>query len=344
MTCVNVTPTSQGCRKPMKRSPLVFRIHIWYALVLGLVAWSSTAPAADPPYPSKPVRVVVPFAAGGGADLIARVVGQKLQEKWGVPVVVDNRGGAGGNIGAEAVATARPDGYTLFQYNVANTIAVSAYRKLNYDPVRDFTPVTLIARSPFVLIVSADSQFGTVRDLLQRAKAQPGKLHFASSGYGGSTHLAGELLKTMAKVDIVHVPYKGAAPALTGLLGGDVQFMFVDPGSGLAMAKQGKVRALAITGAQRSPLAPELPTVAESGVPGYEAGAWFGLALPANAPRDVVDKINADVRKVLQDPGVRERLSGYELVADTPEQFAGYIKAEVVRWGRIVELAGARLD
>jgi tripartite-type tricarboxylate transporter receptor subunit TctC len=300
--------------------------------------------AAAQGYPAKPVRLVVPFAAGGGADLIARVIGQKLSEKWGTAVVIDNRGGAGGNLGAEVAATSPPDGYTLFEYNVANAIAVSVYKKLNYDPVRDFTPVTLLARSPFILIASPALDVTSLRDLLAQAKARPGKMNFASSGNGGSTHLAGELLKTMAGIDVTHVPYKGAAPALTDLMAGQVQFMFVDPASGLQLAKAGKVRALAVTSLTRTPLAPDLPTVTESGVPGYEAGAWFGLALPANAPRAIVDKLNADIRQVLDQPDVRERLAGYELAGTTPEQFGEFLKSEVARWNRVVKASGAQVD
>ncbi|MEO8752789.1 MAG: tripartite tricarboxylate transporter substrate binding protein [Casimicrobiaceae bacterium] len=319
--------------------------------MVAMLAWAivgSVVPgathAAGEAYPAKPVRIVVPFAAGGGADLIARVIGQKLQEKWGVPVIIDNRGGAGGNIAAEVVATSPADGYTLFEYNVANAIAVSVYKKLNYDPVKDFTPVTLIARSPFILIASPTLAATSVQDLLAQAKANPGKMSFASSGNGGSTHLAGELLKTMAVIDVTHVPYKGAAPAMTDLMAGRVQFMFVDPASGLSMAKAGKVRAIAVTSQKRTPLAPDLPTVAESGVPGYESGAWFGLALPANAPRAVVDKLNADVRQVLELPDVRERLAGYELAGSTPEQFGEFVKAELTRWSRVVKVSGAQAE
>ena len=297
-------------------------------------------------YPSKPVRFLVPFTAGGGADIIARVIGQKLQEKWGQQVVVDNRGGAGGNLAAELTAAAAPDGYTIFQFNVANAIAISLYKKLNYDPVKDFSAVSLLASSPFIFLAQPALKAATVQELIAQAKAQPGKLIYASSGNGGPSHLAGELLKTMAGINITHVPYKGVAPALSDVFAGQVQLMFAVPASGLPQVKAGRLRALGVTGAKRTPLAPDLPTVAESGVPGYEASTWYGLVTPAKAPRAVVSKLYADVKQVLALPEVQERLTGVgvELIGNSPEEFAQFIKTEIARWSRVVKFSGAQID
>ena len=297
-------------------------------------------------YPSKPVRFLVPFTVGGGADIIARVIGQKLQEKWGQQVVVDNRGGAGGNLAAELTAAAAPDGYTIFQFNVANAIAISLYKKLNYDPVKDFSAVSLLASSPFIFLAQPALKAATVQELIAQAKAQPGKLIYASSGNGGPSHLAGELLKTMAGINITHVPYKGVAPALSDVFAGQVQLMFAVPASGLPQVKAGRLRALGVTGAKRTPLAPDLPTVAESGVPGYEASTWYGLVTPAKAPRAVVSKLYADVKQVLALPEVQERLTGVgvELIGNSPEEFAQFIKTEIARWSRVVKFSGAQID
>ncbi len=297
-------------------------------------------------YPSKPVRFLVPFTAGGGADIIARVIGQKLQEKWGQQVVVDNRGGAGGNLAAELTAAAAPDGYTIFQFNVANAIAISLYKKLNYDPVKDFSAVSLLASSPFIFLAQPALKAATVQELIAQAKAQPGKLIYASSGNGGPSHLAGELLKTMAGINITHVPYKGVAPALSDVFAGQVQLMFAVPASGLPQVKAGRLRALGVTGAKRTPLAPDLPTVAESGVPGYEASTWYGLVTPAKAPRAVVSKLSADVKQVLALPEGQERLTGVgvDLIGNSPEEFAQFIKTEIARWSRVVKFSGAQID
>jgi len=294
-------------------------------------------------YPTKPIQFFVPFAPGGGADLVARVVAAKMAEGMGVPVVVENRPGAGGTVAATIVKNAPPDGYTIYEYNIGNAIAASVYKRLEYDPINDFTPVTLLTRGPFLMIANTSTNLQSIADLVAYAKANPGKVSFASSGFGGSTHLAGELLKSMAGFNMIHVPYGGAGPAVSDLMGGRVQVMFVDLGMGLQLVESGKVRALGVTSLHRSPLAPNIPTVAET-VPNYEASAWFAIALPARAPRPVVDKLSDEAKRVLALPDVREKLSAYELAGSTPEEAARFIKDEVERWGTLVKTSGISID
>jgi tripartite-type tricarboxylate transporter receptor subunit TctC len=308
------------------------------------IALAITSPAWA--YPTKPVRFIVPFTPGGGADLVGRVVGQKLAELWGQQVIVDNRAGAGGNIAAEITAAAAPDGYTLFQFNVANAIAPSVYKKLNYDPVKDFAAVTQLASSPFVLVAYPGIKAKNVQELIATAKAEPRKLSYASSGIGGSTHLLGELFKTMSRTDIVHVPYKGAVPALTDLTSGRVHVMFVVPAAALPHVKAGRLSALGVSSAKRSPLAPELPTIAESGIAGFEGAAWYGVVAPARTPRDIVSKLSRDVRHMLEQPDIRERFTaqGVEIVSSTPEEFARFIGSEIVKWRRVAGAAGISVE
>lgn len=306
----------------------------------------AAGPAIAQSFPSRPVRFIVPFPPGGGADVIGRVLALKLVDKWGQQVVVDNRAGAGGNIAAELAAAAPPDGHTIFQFNVANAIAVSLYQKLNYDPLKDFSAVTLLASSPFILCTHPSLKTSSVQELIALAKAQPGKLTYASSGNGGPSHLATELLKTMTGIHLTHVPYKGVALALNDLLGGQIQIMFAIPATGLPHMKTGKLRGLAVSGAKRSALAPELPTVAESGVPGYEAITWYAVVVPVGTPRPVIVKLHTDLTQVLQQPDVRERLTGVgvELIGSTPEYLAQFIKTEIAKWGRLVKFSEARID
>ena len=310
-----------------------------FTLVLAL-ACSSIASA----YPTKPVRFIVPFAPGGGSDLVARIVGQKLTEQWGQQVIVDNRAGAGTNLAAEIASVATPDGYTLYQFNVANAIAPSVYKKLNYDPVKDFAGVTQLASSPFVLTVYPGIKAETVQELVALARAEPGKLSYASSGVGGSSHLLGELFKAMSRTDILHVPYTGAAPALNDVLGGRVQLIFAVPATALRHVKAGRLRALGISSAKRSPLAADVPTIAESGLAGFEGAAWYGVVVPAKTPRDIVARLSRDFRHVLEQPDVRERLTarGVEIVGSTPEDFAQFIRSEMLKWRRVANTAGIR--
>ena len=298
-------------------------------------------------FPERPVRFVVGFTPGGPSDILARALGQKLAERWGQQVVVENRPGAGGNLAAEAVARSAPDGYSWLLGN--NSILATnhaLYRKLAYDPVKDFAPVALVAVQPNILVVHPDVPAKSLAELIALARQSPGKLNYASSGAGAAAHLAGELFKTMAGVDIVHVPYKGAQPALTDVVAGQVQLMFATSASAIPYMKQGRLRALAVTTAQRSPSVPELPTVAEAGLPGFEATTWHGVVVPAATPRAVIEKINADVNAVLKEKDLSERLAGLgaEVITGTPRDFAEYIAREIPKWTKVVKDSGARAD
>jgi tripartite-type tricarboxylate transporter receptor subunit TctC len=298
-------------------------------------------------YPSQPIKIIVPFTAGGTTDILARTIGQKLSEAWRQPVIVENRPGAGGNIGADVVAKAKPDGYTILMGTIGTqSINSSLYAKMPYDAAKDFAPVTLVAMVPNVLVVNPAVNAKTVRELVALAKAKPGELNFASSSTGGSPHLSGEMFKQMTGADIVHVPYKGSAPAITDLLGGQVSLMFDNLPSALPQVKAGKLRALAVTSARRSQAAPDIPTLAESGVPGYEVDSWFGILAPAGTPKEIVNQLNAEVVRILKIPQVRERLleQGAEPVGDTPEHFAEHIRKETVKWARVVKASGAKAD
>src|SRR5512144_2335881 len=275
----------------------------------GLLVAGFAAGAWAQDYPTKPIRIVVPFPPGGATDLLARAVAQRLTEKWGQAVLVDNRPGAGGNIGSELVAKSAPDGYTLEMGTVGtHSINASLYAKMPYDHVKDFVPIILVAGVPNVLVVNPALPVNSVQELVAYAKANPGKLNFASSGNGTSIHLSGELFKVMAGVQMTHVPYKGSAPALQDLIGGQVQLMFDNLPPSLPQIKAGKLRALAVTTATRSPALPDLPTIAESGLPGFEASSWFGIVAPAGTPPAIVAKLNAEVAKWLASPEAQEKL------------------------------------
>ncbi|HET9045365.1 MAG TPA: tripartite tricarboxylate transporter substrate binding protein [Casimicrobiaceae bacterium] len=302
---------------------------------------------AQSAYPTKPVRIVVPFPAGGTTDILARAAAQKLSETWGQQAIVDNRPGAGGNIGAELVAKSAPDGYTLLMGTVGtHAINASLYPKMPYDHVKDFVPVILVAGVPNVLVVNPELPVRSVQELMAYAKANPGKLNFASSGSGTSIHLSGELFKVMTGAQMTHVPYKGSAPALTDLIGGQVQLMFDNLPSSLAFIKAGKLRALAVTSAQRSPALPDVPTVAESGVPGFEASSWFGLLAPAGTPPTIVAKINTDTQKWLASPDAKEKLAaqGANVAGGSPDDFAKHIQSETAKWARVVKESGAKVE
>ncbi len=304
--------------------------------------------AAQAAYPARSVRFIVPYPPGSGTDIVARMLGQKLAESWGQQVLVDNRPGAGAIIGVDAIAKAAPDGYTIgIADNGPLAINPALYPKLPYNPLRDFAPVTLVANLPFILVVHPSVAANSVAELVALAKARPGQINYASVGNGSAVHLATELLKTRAGIDLVHVPYKGSAPALNGVLSGEAQVMFVNLLSSLQLVKAGKLRALATGTPKRLLAMPDLPTVAEAGVAGYEYLAWFGVVAPAATPRPVIERLNADLRRVIALPEIRDRMinqGGMEPVGGSAESFAALIPAEIEHWGKLVRETGARVD
>lgn len=319
-------------------------LHRWVlAVALMLLAASASAQT----YPTKPIRIVVPFPPGGATDILARDVAQRLTEAWGQSVIVDNRPGAGGNIGSELVAKSSPDGYTLEMGTVGtHAINASLYAKMPYDHVKDFTPVILVAGVPNVLVVTPSLPVNSVAELIAYAKANPGKLNFASSGNGTSIHLSGELFKVMAGVQMTHIPYKGSAPALQDLITGQVQLMFDNLPPSLPQIKAGKLRALAVTSAARAPALPDVPTLAESGLPGFEASSWFGILAPAGTPAPIVAKLNAEVAAWLATPEAKEKLQkqGANAAGGSPDDFAKHIAAETTKWAKVVKESGAKID
>jgi len=309
-------------------------------MVLACLAGTAAAQA----YPAKPARIVLPFAAGGGLDVTARILAQKLTERMGQSFIVDNRTGASGIIGTEFVAKAAPDGYTLLVGSQTTQAVVPAmYGKLNYDAVRDFIGVTEIAMSPLLIVVHPSLPVKSVKDLIALAKARPGQLTFGAAA-GGTPHMAGELFKLAAHVDMLLVPYKGEGPAIADAMGGQISMVFSNLPVALPQAQGGRLRALAVTSPQRVSTAPDIPTAAESGLPGYEASTWFGLFAPAATPREIVAKLHADTAAGLGAPDVRERMAGQGLfvIASTPEQFADFLKTEIPRWAKVVRDAGIK--
>ena len=300
---------------------------------------------AQAAYPDKPIHLIVPYPPGGPADTMGRAFGSKLSVALGQPVIVENRPGAGGGVGSAAVAKSAPDGYTLL-VGSAGTHAINpaVYANLPYDPLKDFAPVTQLATSGLVLVVTPKLPAKNVKELIELAKAKPGEITFGSPGNGSSPHLAGELLASMSGVRMQHVPYKGSAPALIDVIGGRINFMIDALPTLLPQIKAGTVRAIAWSGPARSKLIPEVPTLAESGVPGYQVVVWFGLFAPAGTPRDVVNRLNAETGKILKLPEVKEILSGYDLTPSTPEQFAATIKSDIAAWAKLVKESGAHVD
>jgi tripartite-type tricarboxylate transporter receptor subunit TctC len=316
-----------------------------YALALSLAL--APAAASGQAYPSKPIRLVVPFPAGGPLDATARAIGQKLGEAWGQPVVIDNRPGAGGNIGADLVAKSAPDGYTILEGALStHAVNVSLYSSMPYDPIRDFAPISLVAVTPNVLVLNPAVPANSVAGLIAYAKANPGKLSFGSGSNGSAGHLAGELFKTEAGVDMVHVPYKGGAPAMQALLAGQVQLMFDNLANSTQQVKAGKLKALAVTTVKRSPLAPELSTLAEAGLPGFDIYTWWGFFAPAGTPKEIVAKWNAEVRRILTTPEMRAFFAqqGAEPSPDSPDEFAALIGGEIPKYAKIIKASGAKVD
>jgi tripartite-type tricarboxylate transporter receptor subunit TctC len=312
------------------------------AAVSGVILFAFTATATAQSYPNRPIRFVVPFAPGGSTDTLARTIGQKLTDALQQQVIVDNRSGANGNIGMEIVAHAAPDGYTILLGYIANLgIGPGLYAKLPFDPVRDYAPITQVASSPNILAVHPSLPAKSFHELIAYARANPGKLNYASASIASIGHLTGELLNHSAGIRMVHVPYKGSGQAVIDLLGGQVQTMFSGMSSVMQHIKAGKLRALAVTGAQRSPAVPDVPTIAESGFPGFAATAWYGVLTTARTPKPIVNRLHDEIVRALALPEVKERLNnvGFELVGGTPEEFAAFIKSEIAKWTRVVREA-----
>jgi len=326
----------------MRHSPLPVRA----ACAAMLAALALAGPATAASYPDKAVRVVVGFSAGGTTDVAARIIAKELGDDLGESFVVENKPGAGSNIGAELVARAKPDGYTLYMVAVTSTINQTLYKNLSFDIVKDFSPIALVIKVPNILVVNPSLPVKNVQELVSYLKAHPGKVSFASSGSGTSIHMAGELFKLRAGVDIVHIPYKGSAPAMTDLIGNQVQMMFDNMPSAWPHVQAGKLRALAVTTAERSATAPEIPTMMESGFDKFDVSSWFGLIAPAGTPPEIIAKLNASVQKALAKPEVQQRFKDLGAVTawTTPAEFGAFIKSEVEQWGTVVKASGAKVE
>jgi tripartite-type tricarboxylate transporter receptor subunit TctC len=316
--------------------------------ILGLLAMAgSGAEALAQEWPAKPIRFIAPNLPGGPTDILARLIGQKLAETLGQPVVIENRAGAAGNIGTEVAAKAPPDGYTLVTGNNATFGAnVSLYKRLGFDPVKDFTPIVLAATQPNILVVHPSLPVTNVKELIALAKARPGQLNYSGSGMGAAAHLSAELFKSMTATNIVHIPYKSAAPALTDLMAGETQLMFATSLSVIQHIKANRVRALGVTTAKRSRFLPELPTIAEAGVPGFEASTWHGVLVPTGTPGAIVERLNMEINRMLQLADVRERLAamGAEVVGGSAKEFADHIQREIPKWAKVVKAIGVQLE
>jgi tripartite-type tricarboxylate transporter receptor subunit TctC len=313
-------------------------------VLLGVIATSQAF--AQSAYPNRTLRLIVPFAAGGGADITGRVVAQKLTEVFGQQVLVDNRAGAAGNIGTELAATSAPDGYTLLLVGPNHTTNVSLFTKLNYDPVRDFDPVTLLTAAPYVLLVHPSLPASDLKALIALARSKPGQLTYGSAGNGTAGHLAMESIKTQAKIDMLHVPYKGSPPLQADLIGGQVVAGFDNVLSSVAHVKAGRLRALAVSSAKRSPALPDVPTVAQAALPGFDVTVWQGLLTPAGTPREIVARLHTEIISALQKPDVQSRMAalGVDIVGNSPAEFAAFIRRDIEKWALVIKAAGARID
>lgn len=314
------------------------------AALVSVAAGASAQGATN--YPAKPIRYLVGYTPGGGADMLARAVGQKLSESWGQQVIVENRPGAGTNIATEIAAKSPPDGYTLFMPTVANAINPTLYPKLTYDPMRDFAYVMNFAKVPGILVVHPSVPVKNAKELVALAKARPNELRHGSTGIGSPHHLAGEIFKTMAGVKMIHVPYKGATPAIADVVAGHIEVYFGAMVSTLPHARSGRLRALAVTSVKRVSAAPDIATLDEQGLKGFETGSWFGMAVPAATPREIVRKLHAEAARAIAAPELRKRMGaeGAEFVGDTPEEFTAFVRSEIDKWGRAVKASGAKVD
>lgn len=320
------------------------QIKRWLSVALSAVLVPIAALAQT--YPAKPIRIIVPFAAGGAVDVVARALGQRMSEQMASPVIIENKPGASANLGAELVAKAPPDGYTLLMGANGLATNMTLFHNLAFDTLRDFSPVARIGYAPLVLVVEASSPAKSLHDLIAQAKAQPGSLNYGSSGNGGSGHLASELLKITTRIDVVHVPYKGGAPALTDLMGARLSFMIINPIEVLANIKSGRLRALAVASPRRLALLPDVPTFTEAGVPGYDASVWWGLVAPARTPKDIVAKLSSEALTALEDAGVTEKLSNLGAVIDPagPERFGKFLREEIDKWAGVIKTSGIHAD
>jgi len=318
----------------------------WIAIALTVAASLAAPTSFAQSYPTKSVRMIVPFAPGGGTDIIARLVAQDLSQAWGQSVVVDNRGGSGGVIGTNLAAKSTPDGYTMVLCSLGVSYAPALYSKLPYNTEKDLLPISMVATQPFVYVVIPAVGVNSMKELIALAKAKPGEIRYGSGGSGGSSHLGTELLRMMTGVDLVHVPYKGTGPALTAMLGGEIHVQLIGISSVVPHMKSGRMRALAVSGARRSAAAPEVPTVAESGIPGYEFDVWYGMLFPAGTPRAIVGKANAEINRVLKSPALAQRFAavGLEPAGNTSEAFAKTIRSEIVKWRKVVQAAKIRVE
>ena len=310
-------------------------------LLSGALALGCAAPSWSADYPDKPVRMIVPFAPGGGTDVVGRLIGPKLGDVWDVPIVGDTRPGAGSTVGTAMTAKAPPDGYTIGVTSMSLAINATLYRTLPYDPIKDLAPVILTARAPNVLVVNPSVPAHTVKELIAYAKANPGKLNFSSSGTGGVSHLSAEVFRAAAGIDIVHVPYRGAGPAMTALISGEAQIMMATTPVALPQMKAKRLRAIAISSRQRSPLAPDLPTIAESGFPGFETDTWYGLLAPSDTPAAIIERINADTARILELPEMKASLGrqGAQPAGGSPDDFRRFIRSEIEKWGKAIRAA-----
>src|SRR5215471_6067685 len=324
-----------------RRLSVVRKMKVVLAFFLAMGGVAGAAVAAEN-YPARPIRFVVPFPPGGGTDIYARIIGPKLADALRQQVVIDNRPGAAGALGAEVAAKAPPDGYTIWIGQVSNLVIVPALQpKLGYDPVRDFAPITLNSKAPSAMVVNADSPIKSLKDLVAMAKANPGKLTYATAGIGSSSHIAGELFKQTAGIDVTHVPYKGASPAMMDLRGGRVTYMGTSLASANQLVREGKIRAIATTGVQRARLLPDVATIAEQGYPGFESVSWLGILAPARVPRPIIDRLNKEIVVLLQSPDVQKLVlaEGGETVPGTPEEFAAFLKSELPKWAQVIKKA-----